>query len=82
MNGFWDLKCTDTRTNERTNGGEFKGPNRLRRGTNKIDGMFHGKSNKPAMLGSLGNVLKTKCQKVQEMLILNHFWYFLYILAP
>ena len=32
MNGFWDLKCTDGRTD----GGEFKGPNRLRRGTNKI----------------------------------------------
>ena len=33
-NGFWDLKCTDARTNGRTDGGEFKGPNRLRRGTN------------------------------------------------
>ena len=25
MNGFWDLKCTDTWTNGHTDGGEFKG---------------------------------------------------------
>ena len=32
--------------------------------------IFKNNINKRAMLWSLGNVLKTKCQKVQEMLIL------------
>ena len=63
MNGFWDLKCTDERTQGRTDRGEFKGPNRLRRGTKNQQYIFHMKiKSKQSFQSWLG-------QTVYEMLI-------------
>ena len=56
---------------ERTDGGEFKGPDRLRRGTNNRLYVFHMKiKSKKCFQYKLG-------QTVQEMLILSYFGDFL-----